>query len=561
MRSLALHFTICFLSFGLTTTLMAKAPLPKIHALYTLETANEFRSSNPDSALIIMDSLWKKATIEGYSDISEINLCYTYGMVCARANQARRSVKFLLQAHTTDSAKINSAFDARICAALSEEYMFLGAYEQALSFALKASEQAKKGKDTEYHATCLAVIGNVYSQMKMYDKAHIYIDRAIAIAQNIENKILYKYVKGDVYSQEGKFKESAHLMQLLINELNTIPSEQIKLTYYRNPIELTYFKAELLSQMSYSLIMNHETSKAKKACEEAMQLIRPISQIRMPVYLSLFNYMEEAQDWTQLIIEVKRILPKIEMGDSVNNYTYILKNFLAQAYVGLGDYKNAYLYKAQAANLQELLAEKMKVSAAIEIGTVYETSEKDAQILTQKYVIQTQKNRLLILIAILIFFAITLVLIYSNLQLIKQKNKKLFEQISLVSEKEEQLLSLQNTTSENKIFQSIQQLMEDRQLYLKPEIGRKEVANELSTNETYLCTAIREGSGLSFQNYIHKLRLEAARRQLLEANNSATIETIALDCGFNSSRNFHRLFREKFGMTPTEFRKLAHLEN
>ncbi|MEG1572793.1 MAG: helix-turn-helix domain-containing protein, partial [Bacteroidales bacterium] len=135
-----------------------------------------------------------------------------------------------------------------------------------------------------------------------------------------------------------------------------------------------------------------------------------------------------------------------------------------------------------------------------------------------------QKNRLLILIAILIFFAITLVLIYSNLQLIKQKNKKLFEQISLVSEKEEQLLSLQNTTSENKIFQSIQQLMEDRQLYLKPEI-------------------------------------EASRRQLLEANNSATIETIALDCGFNSSRNFHRLFREKFGMTPTEFRKLAHLEN
>ncbi|MEG1910024.1 MAG: helix-turn-helix domain-containing protein [Bacteroidales bacterium] len=48
---------------------------------------------------------------------------------------------------------------------------------------------------------------------------------------------------------------------------------------------------------------------------------------------------------------------------------------------------------------------------------------------------------------------------------------------------------------------------------------------------------------------------------MLEANNSATIETIALDCGFNSSRNFHRLFREKFGMTPTEFRKLAHLEN
>ncbi|MEG2666504.1 MAG: helix-turn-helix transcriptional regulator, partial [Bacteroidales bacterium] len=408
-----------------------------------------------------------------------------------------------------------------------------------------------------YMATCFAVIGNVYSQMKMYDKAHVYMDRAINNANNVESKILYQYVKGDIFSQQGQFDKSSKLMQRLLRELDALSSEEIKKTYYRNPIELNYFRAELLSQMAYSLIKSHSPGKAQQACREAMELIRNIDQVRMPVYLSLFNYMEEAKDWKGLIKEVQWVLAKIEMGDSINNYHYILKGFLSEAYAGLGDYKNAYLYRTQAANLKESLTEKMRVATAMELGTLYETSEKDAQILTQKYVIQMQHHRLLVLIAILIFFGFTIVFIYSNLQRIRSKNKKLFEQIALVKEKEEELHQWKMPESDNKLFRELQQWMESSQRYLGAEIGRKEVANALSTNENYLCTAIREATGLSFQNYIHNLRLEAARKILLDPQNSATIEAIALDCGFNSTRNFHRLFRESFGMTPTEFRNLA----
>lgn len=529
--------------------------------LYTLAKVEQYRSSNPDSSVIIIDSIWRREKLNGFKNISEIQVYYSYGMACARANQAHRAVRFLLEAHATDSAKASPSFDTHICMAISEQYMFLGESDKALSFALKAYDRAKKDTNIESNAGCLAVIGNVYSQMKMYDKAHLYIDRAVQTSKQIENKILYKYVKGDVLAQERKFEESANLIQQLLNELNGLSPEDIELTYYRNPIELDYFKAELLSLMSYSLIMSNSPTKAKKACDEAIHLIRPIEQVRMPVYLSLFNYMEEAKNWTGLISEIKRILPKIEMGDSVNNYNYILKTFLAQAYAGLGDYQNAYRYKSEAADLNEKLSEKMKINTAIELGTLYETAEKDAQILNQNYVIKNQRNHSIALLVLLILATIIILLIYSNLQRIRLKNKKLFEQIALVSEKEEVLQTLKMTKSDNKLFQDVEELMNTRKLYLNPEICRKDIATELSTNETYLCTAIREATELSFQNYIHKLRLEAARKKLINPKDSDTIEAIALDCGFNSTRNFHRLFREKFGMTPTEFRKLAHSEN
>lgn len=532
--------------------------------IYTLQKAKEYRSSNPDSALIIIDSVYRKANETGFKNSSKYQIYYTYGMICARVNQARQSIKFLQAARATDTVAENPAINAPICAALSEQYMFLGEYDQALSFALEAYKYAEKADDKEYMSTCLAVIGNVYSQMKMFDKAHIYIDRAILLAQNFESKILYKYVKGDVFSQEGEFEKSAVLMQQLLDELNSTPTEEIQHTYYRNPVELSYFKAEILSQMAYSLIMSKSPTKAKIACAQAIKLIRPIDQIRMPVYLSLFNYMKEAKNWHQLIFEVKRILPKIEMGDSINNYNYTLKIFLSDAYAGLGNWHQAYLYRLEANNLLESLTEKMKVAAALELGTLYETSEKDAQILTQKYVIKAQKNRTFVLIFILILLSTFMIIIYNNLRGLKRKNKKIFEQMALVSKKEDQLDNLKAIAPtlpeihpENKLFMDVERLMKTSELFLSSNINRKEVANELSTNENYLCSAIKDGCGLSFQNYIYELRLEYARKKLLTFNESATIESIALDCGFNSSRNFHRLFKEKFGMTPTEFKRLA----
>lgn len=42
---------------------------------------------------------------------------------------------------------------------------------------------------------------------------------------------------------------------------------------------------------------------------------------------------------------------------------------------------------------------------------------------------------------------------------------------------------------------------------------------------------------------------------LLEANTPMSIEGIAQECGYSNRQTFHRLFVEKYGLSPAEYRK------
>ncbi|MBS7347933.1 MAG: AraC family transcriptional regulator [Muribaculaceae bacterium] len=42
---------------------------------------------------------------------------------------------------------------------------------------------------------------------------------------------------------------------------------------------------------------------------------------------------------------------------------------------------------------------------------------------------------------------------------------------------------------------------------------------------------------------------------LLKAKGNYTIEAVAEECGFQSRQTFHRLFIDRYGMTPAEYRK------
>ena len=59
--------------------------------------------------------------------------------------------------------------------------------------------------------------------------------------------------------------------------------------------------------------------------------------------------------------------------------------------------------------------------------------------------------------------------------------------------------------------------------------------------------------GISPQQYLTNLRLEAAHRALRESENS--IQEIAAACGLRDKDHFYALFKQRFGMTPGEYRK------
>ena len=72
-------------------------------------------------------------------------------------------------------------------------------------------------------------------------------------------------------------------------------------------------------------------------------------------------------------------------------------------------------------------------------------------------------------------------------------------------------------------------------------------------SEPYLCTLIKQNTGLTFTQLIKKLRLADATNYLL--NTSMKVSEIAEQIGYNSADHFSRVFRSAYKMSPLEYRK------
>ena len=72
-------------------------------------------------------------------------------------------------------------------------------------------------------------------------------------------------------------------------------------------------------------------------------------------------------------------------------------------------------------------------------------------------------------------------------------------------------------------------------------------------NEKYAGKLFKEQIGMSFHEYLNRIRLEQAATDLTEGDER--IIDIAIKCGFNNVTYFNRKFSEYFGMSPGHFRK------
>lgn len=80
----------------------------------------------------------------------------------------------------------------------------------------------------------------------------------------------------------------------------------------------------------------------------------------------------------------------------------------------------------------------------------------------------------------------------------------------------------------------------------------KQSADALHVNSSYLSTLFKQEMGLSFTAFLNQLRLNHCEELLRSTNLSVT--EICLESGFSSASYFIRLFKEKHGVTPKEFR-------
>lgn len=95
-------------------------------------------------------------------------------------------------------------------------------------------------------------------------------------------------------------------------------------------------------------------------------------------------------------------------------------------------------------------------------------------------------------------------------------------------------------------------LFEKEHVYLNPRLRLSELAMLLGTNRTYLSQYFNQNCESTFYDFVNDYRIHHAK--LLLHSTDDTLETIAMNSGFNSFSTFRRAFVQREGMSPIEFR-------
>lgn len=102
--------------------------------------------------------------------------------------------------------------------------------------------------------------------------------------------------------------------------------------------------------------------------------------------------------------------------------------------------------------------------------------------------------------------------------------------------------------------------IEEQEWWRDPDLDLAALARWLGTNTAYLSRGLNEGLGLGFAEAINGLRVEHVAARLRDGSDG-DILTLAIDSGFGSKATFNRVFKDRFGMTPSAYRRVSTNKN
>ena len=103
------------------------------------------------------------------------------------------------------------------------------------------------------------------------------------------------------------------------------------------------------------------------------------------------------------------------------------------------------------------------------------------------------------------------------------------------------------------ILRRLDKLMEQDKVFLDSELTLDKVATHCQSKTKYLTQALNQYRQTSYLEYLAHHRIEFAKQQLKQTDNS--VLDIALAAGFSAKSTFNHTFKKLTKQTPTEFRK------
>jgi len=253
----------------------------------------------------------------------------------------------------------------------------------------------------------------------------------------------------------------------------------------------------------------------------------------------------------------------VSQGDTINEVFNSVIFTKAQWHRRHSEWREADLATVRAAVLSDSLNLRDRDRQAAEFEVKFKTQEARTALSEAEAASRIHLIIILALIAILAVGAFALWRIVIAQRRLHQKNRALFDTVQQMLKKEEEVResvlgasATETLTPSQQLYRRLCDLMREKQPYTNNDLNRETLAQMLGTNFIYVADAIRECTGgMTLSDFLDDWRIRHAAQMLADTDEPVGLVTEM--SGFTSRSHFNTLFREKFKMTPTEYRKVA----
>lgn len=540
-------------------------------SIYTYKYITHIHITEPQRALALVDEAEKKNLM---SDFRADNM---RAIIYSGIHMENLSESYLKKVNESDSMKTASpGIYLDIKTRMVSRYIASSKFQQALDIAPEILRKARETGNKRAEYNMLLSIAKIYEKQFSYDLSDQYYAQAIQLLENSTDAwelalVSYSYgtLMNNYYNRKelDKAIEAGKKRKLVIDRIEEVGGAPKGYTDDQYGF--------LYSKMAGFYLLNKQPEKATEAFKQYQQtrFSQTVGKEEAVPYLIMAGKFDEAKNAMRDVAS---------FGNDTISYNFLvnLQN-MAEIAIGTGQYQKAVNYKDRFIVIQDSLYARDKQNAALELATIYETSQKNEQIKDQKVRLDRQRIILIAVLGVLLLTGFMLYLIIRNLRSTKRKNRSLASQINSqlayreelknankeIEELKQQLNALvqaeqpesldedelKSSSPDKKLFDELDRLLDEEKLYLDPDISRDQLIKQMHISKNVFSQLIQTYSGTNFKGYINSKRLDYSITQLKD-NHNHTIEAIAIDSGFNNVRSFYRLFRDKYGMTPSEYR-------
>ena len=471
---------------------------------------------------------------------------------------------------------------------LAEFSAMMSKYNESMHYALEGIRQAQELGNREARARLFFCMGENNWRLSFQDKAYDYFDRTIELLRGSKEKremMLLSYYYGakmGFLMNDSRIEEALEVgfeREKQIERLKALP--QIPEAYVDGQYSYLY------SKLAYIYCMEKKYGQAEQYYQKYLskkESHTPDGKMYSLPYLMLSGQYEKVIDNCKDFKELMRT-----QQDTLNEQYLTVLRHEVKAYLGMHKYKEVAEIRETILAITDSINTRDRNNAALELNAIYGASEKEEYINEQAFQLRIRNMTLWFLACIVV---LTLFIVwrlwrfnhiaeYKNRTLARLINEKFanrkdgnqlseaYGQQAVISEIEPELISseeleelsddetgeVSGEEEENrKIFQELNQIVLQKQLFLSSELSREDLAHIVHLNNARFARMIRECTGTNFNGYINELRITYAIK-LMKQYPNYTIRAIADESGFNSTPILYNLFKKKTGMTPYEFKK------